>query len=78
MTPLSSSHATLDPLKGDTTIWSLRLRVKDGEKRIATIEVNPRRRAIIQVRAKCNQRPGSRSMEILRRWATQENLQVEV
>jgi hypothetical protein len=63
--------------RGETTIWSLRLRVQDGEKRMATIEVNPRRRAIIQVRGKCNQRPGSRSVEILRRWAAQEKLQAE-
>ena len=51
--------------RGETSIWSLRLRVKDGEKRMATVEVTPRRRAIVQVRAKCNQRPGSRSIEIL-------------
>jgi hypothetical protein len=62
--------------RGETTIWSLRLRVKDGEKRMATIEVNPRRRAIIQVRAKYNARPGARSLEILRQWAACENLQV--
>lgn len=64
--------------RGETTIWSLRLRVEAGEKRIATIEVNPHRRAIVQVRAKCNSRPGVRSLEFLRQWATRENLQVHV
>jgi hypothetical protein len=63
--------------RGETTIWSLRLRVKEGEKRVATIEVNPRRRAIVQVRAKCNQRPVPSSIHILRRWAAQENLLLE-
>ncbi len=55
--------------RGQTTIWSLRLRVKDGEKRLATIEADPRKRAILQVRAKCNQCPGLRSLEIMRQWA---------
>jgi PcfJ-like protein len=62
---------------GETTIWSLRLRVKAGEKRMATVEVNPHRRAIIQVRAKCNRLAGPGSIEILRRWAVQEHLQLE-
>jgi len=62
--------------RGETTIWSLRLRVEEGEKRMATVEVDPRKRAIIQVRAKCNARPGPRTVEILRKWANRENLQV--
>ena len=64
--------------RGETTLWSLRLRVKEGEKRMATIEVNPHRRAVVQVRGKCNSRPGARSLEILRQWAAHENLRVIV
>lgn len=56
--------------RGETTIWSLRLRVNGEEKRMVTIVVNPCRRAIIQIRAKCNLHPGSRSREILQQWAT--------
>ncbi len=52
--------------------------MKDGEKRLATIELNPLRRAIIQARAKCNARPGPRAVEIMRQWAAQEKLQVQV
>jgi hypothetical protein len=63
--------------RGETTIWSLRLRSKDGEKRIATVEVSPARRAIVQIREKCNRRPGCRTLEILRLWAAQENLPIE-
>ena len=55
--------------RGETTIWSLRLRIDGEEKRMVTIEVDPRRRSIIQARAKCNLRPGARSLEIIRQWA---------
>jgi hypothetical protein len=60
---------------GETTIWSLRLRVNGEEKRMVTIEVDPNRRSIIQVRAKCNLRPGGRSLEIIHQWATHAGLQ---
>ena len=53
----------------ETTIWSLRLRVKGEEKRMVTIEVDPQKRAIVQARAKCNRRPGTSSVEIIRQWA---------
>lgn len=61
----------------ETTIWSLRLRLRDQEKRMATIEVDPRRRSIIQVRERFNQRPGSASCDIIRRWADWATLKVE-
>jgi hypothetical protein len=53
----------------ETTIWSLRLRTKGHEKRMATIEVDPRRLSIIQVRARSNHRAGGRSYEIIAQWA---------
>ena len=64
--------------RGETTIWSLRLRVNGEEKRMATIEVDPRRRSIIQARAKCNVRPGVRSFEIIRQWAVWAGLQFDL
>jgi hypothetical protein len=63
--------------RGETTIWSLRLRLKDQEKRMATIDVDPRRRSIIQVRDKFNSRPGARSREIIRQWADWAGLKDE-
>ena len=63
--------------QGETTIWSLRLRVDGQEKRMATIEVNPRKRTIIQARAKCNLRPGGRSYEIMRQWAAAAGLHLQ-
>ncbi|HWF20463.1 MAG TPA: PcfJ domain-containing protein [Verrucomicrobiae bacterium] len=63
---------------GETTIWSLRLRMNGHEKRMVTIEVDPRRRAIIQMRAKCNLRPGGRSREIIDKWASSAGLRFDL
>ena len=62
--------------RGETTIWSLRLRINGEEKWMATIEVDPRRLSIIQARAKCNLRPGVRSLEIMRQWAAWAGLHI--
>ena len=64
--------------RGETTIWSLRLRVNGHEKRIVTVEVNPHRRSIIQARSKCNRQPVGRSGEIIRQWAAWAGLQLKV
>lgn len=64
--------------RGETTIWSLRLRVNGDEKRMVTVEVDPRRRAIVQTRAKCNRWPGDRSAEIIRQWADWAKLAFEL
>jgi len=63
---------------GETTIWSLRLRINGREKRMVTIEVHPRRRMIIQIRAKCNLRPGGRSREIIDQWASSSGLRSDL
>jgi hypothetical protein len=64
--------------RGETTIWSLRMRLNHHEKRMVTIQVDPRRRAIIQLRAKCNLRPGGRSREIIHHWAASANLHFDL
>jgi hypothetical protein len=60
--------------RGETTIWSLRLRAGGEEKRMVTIEVDPHKRTIVQARAKCNRWPGARSGEIIRQWASRAGL----
>ena len=62
--------------RGETTIWSLRLRVGGQEKRIATIEVNPRKGEIIQTRTKANSHAGPHSQEVIRQWAAVAGLEV--
>ena len=64
--------------RGETTIWSVRLRIDGHEKRIVTVEVNPYKRSIIQARAKCNRRPSGRSGEIIRQWAAWAGLELKL
>jgi hypothetical protein len=64
--------------RGETTIWSLRLRAAGEEKRMVTIEVDPHKRTIIQARAKCNRWPGARSGQIIRQWASRAGLGLAV
>ncbi|MDB6129818.1 MAG: hypothetical protein JWM04_925, partial [Verrucomicrobiales bacterium] len=50
----------------------------DGEeKRMVTIQVDPRKRLIVQVRAKCNYHPGDRSMKIIGEWARASGLKFD-
>ncbi len=72
--------------EGKTSIWSLRVRsLHDSRPRtLLTIEVNNARRAIVQVRARCdkllssgNPSPRMRmAEEILRRWAAESHLTI--
>ena len=66
---------TSNCLAGRSSIWSLR-RVSQGNhmRRLATIEVNPQRNAIIQVKAKANKPPNSQSIELICQWAEREGL----
>jgi hypothetical protein len=64
--------------RGETTIWSLRLRAGGEEKRMVTIEVDPHKRAIVQAKARCNRWPGARSCAIIRQWASQAGLRLDI
>jgi hypothetical protein len=64
--------------RGETTIWSLRLRINDQEKSMVTILVDPRKRAIIQARARCNIRPRVQSNGIIFRRAAWAGLQFDL
>jgi len=51
-------------------------RADEHEKRIASIEVDPRKGEIIQTRAKANSYTGPRAQEMVRRWAALAGLKV--
>ena len=55
------------------SIWSLRLRSGDQEKRMATIQVAPNRR-IVQLRGRCNSFVGDRSHDMIIRWSESAGL----
>jgi hypothetical protein len=62
-----------DCIVGYSSIWSLRLRVGNEEKRIATIEVNDERE-IVQIRARKNKKPRPYVMQIIKKWARSAGL----
>ena len=61
---------------GRSRIWSLRRR-RDGPPRpVLTIEVDPSRRTIVQVRGLYNRSPMGRSWQLVQRWAQRERLRL--
>jgi hypothetical protein len=73
-------------VKGNISIWSLRLRSSDSPttRRLFTVEVHNARRAIVQVRGRCNQLPSSyrgntrmtMALHILRDWARERHVSI--
>ena len=61
-------------LRGDSSIWSVRVCRKDKRKRVLTVELCPRRKVILQARGKCNSAPTVAVQKLLRQWARQEKL----
>ena len=62
---------------GDCSIWSVKATVGSLVMERWTVEVN-RDRVIVQVRGKFNARAGGEVLDILRRWAAEENLSLVV
>lgn len=62
---------------GGSSIWSLGVAKNNGcRKRVLTIEVTNRTKVICQVRGKANRFASQKEMEIIGRWARQEQLTV--
>jgi len=61
-----------------SSIWSMRVHAKGCPKRLVTIEVDPKRKAIVQAQAKSNEDPSPAAKEILQRWATREGLELSL
>lgn len=64
---------------GRSSIWSLRRRtMRRGElgaaRSLATIEIDPRRRVIVQARGPANSAPRGPGVAVLRRWAAGQHL----
>lgn len=57
-----------------SSIWSLRIHAKGCPRRMATIEIDPERKVIVQANAKSNEDPSPAARDILQRWATREGL----
>lgn len=72
--------------RGTSSVWSLRVRPmkETRSRRLLTIEVNHARRAIVQVRGRCNQNLGQmrgssrmrQAGQMIRRWAREQRLSI--
>jgi hypothetical protein len=64
-------------VSGRTSIWSLRKRIESGRMiRMVTIEVDTRKRTIVQARRRWNKPPNEAEWSILERWADAGGLTV--
>jgi hypothetical protein len=62
---------------GRSSIWSLRREAPDGRAlRCVTIEVDPRRRCIVQIRGYGNRRATATAAALLGRWASTRQLRI--
>jgi hypothetical protein len=60
-----------------STIWSVAIEDTGGRERVATVEVNPKDRSVVQAMARSNEEPGEPCQTILKQWASREELKVE-
>jgi hypothetical protein len=60
-----------------STIWSVAIEETGSRERVATVEVNPESRELVQAKARCNEEPDEPCLGILKRWACREALKVE-
>ena len=62
-------------VSGQSSIWSLRITQGARSRRMATIEVSPKNRRIVQAQAKCNSSPTPEAWQVLEHWAEREGLE---
>jgi PcfJ-like protein len=62
--------------RGASRIWSLRRRRDSDVRSIATVEVDPARRMIVQARGFRNRRASGKALQLVQAWAARENLRL--
>jgi hypothetical protein len=60
-----------------STIWSVSVDGPAGPERVATVEVNPASREVVQAKARGNEEPDEPCRAVLERWARREGLKLE-
>jgi hypothetical protein len=63
---------------GTSSIWSLRTWQGEKKRSILTIEVDPKKRAVIQARGKANRSASGKPLKLLHEWAGREGLDVAI
>ena len=64
--------------RGNSNIWSLRLWQGKKIRPILTVEIDPKKRAIIQARGKANRSASGKPRRLLHEWAIREGLQMAI
>jgi hypothetical protein len=64
--------------RGSTSIWSLRFWQDEKVHHVLTVEVDPRRRAVIQARGRANRAPTEKPLRLLQDWASRERLRITI
>jgi hypothetical protein len=62
--------------RGVSSIWSLRFRQAERIHHVLTVEVDPRRRAVVQARARSNRAAAGKPLRYIEEWAVREKLQM--
>jgi PcfJ-like protein len=65
-------------IRGTSCIWSLRLWRSEKILHVITVEVDPKRRAVIQARGLANRAASGRPLRLLQDWATRERLRMAI
>ena len=64
--------------QGMARIWSLRFRRGEKVHHVLTIEVDPKRRAVVQARGWANRVASGKPLRLLQRWAARERLRMAI
>jgi hypothetical protein len=64
--------------RGISSIWSLRFWQAEKINHVLTVEVDPRRRAVIQARGRANRAASGRPLRLLQDWAIRERLRMVI
>ncbi|NYF78556.1 PcfJ domain-containing protein [Granulicella arctica] len=64
--------------RGNSSIWSLRFWQADKIHHVLTVEVDPRRRVVVQARGNANRAASGKPLRLLQDWAVQERLRMTI
>lgn len=64
--------------RGRSSIWSLRFWHGEKVRPVLTVQIDPKRRSIIQARGKANRSPSGKPRRLLYQWAAREGLQMNI
>jgi PcfJ-like protein len=64
--------------RGTSRIWSLRFRRGEKVHHVLTIEVDPKRRAVVQARGWANRAASGKPLRLVQDWASRERLQLAI